>query len=188
MLLKKAIAAKHQYINDHYYYAYKVGIIPDGLDIVKYTFFFNKAFIKKFLEVNIPNTDNPDIDKETGDSTAFKPVLSDFFYAHSDLKFSTFLADSVCDSYDNYSMLKNDFNLERACIPLNRRNSKSSYSDFNEFGNPVCPLPASNLPFSANPAESTARCVTNGYVKNPFRLEVQENVFTPIQTRASVSA
>ena len=30
------------------------------------------------------------------------------------------------DSYDNYSMLKNEFGFIRACIPLNLRNSKAS--------------------------------------------------------------
>lgn len=37
-------------------------------------------------------------------------------------------------------MLKNDFGFERACIALNPRNSKTSSAEFNQFGNPVCPL------------------------------------------------
>ena len=37
-------------------------------------------------------------------------------------------------------MLKKEFNFSRACIPLNNRNSSSSHSDFNQYGNPVFPL------------------------------------------------
>lgn len=144
---EKATDAKHQYINGHYCYAYKAGIITDGLGIVRHISFFDEAFREKHPEANIPKTDNPDQDKEIGDSTALKPVLSDFFHAHHNLKFSTFLADSACDSYDNYAMLKNEFHFERACIPLNKRNSKSSYDNFNEFGNPICPLTGEQFTF-----------------------------------------
>ena len=132
--------AKHQYINGHFCYAYKAGIVTDGLGIIRHISFFDDDFREKHPEVNTPKSDNPDKDKEIGDSTALKPVLSDFFEAHPDLKYHTFLGDSACDSYDNYSMLKNEFHFERACIPLNKRNSQSSHTDFNEYGNPVCPL------------------------------------------------
>ena len=37
-------------------------------------------------------------------------------------------------------MLKNDFKFKRACIPLNPRNSKTSNTLFNQFGNPICPV------------------------------------------------
>ncbi|MGL5124052.1 MAG: hypothetical protein ACRC6K_07850 [Fusobacteriaceae bacterium] len=36
-------------------------------------------------------------------------------------------------------MLKNDFNFSRACIPLNKRGSKKSHENFDEFGCPICP-------------------------------------------------
>ena len=137
---EKAVNAKHQYVNGHFCYAYKAGIVTDGLGIIRHISFFDDDFREKHPEVNMPKSDNPDIDKEIGDSTALKPVLSDFFETHPDLTYSTFLGDSAFDSYDNYAMLKNEFNFERACIPLNKRNSQSSHTDFNEFGNPVCPL------------------------------------------------
>jgi hypothetical protein len=44
------------------------------------------------------------------------------------------------DSYDNYSMLKNDFHFNRVCIPLNLRNSKKANTSFDEFGTPICPI------------------------------------------------
>lgn len=136
----KAPMARQQYINGHYCYAYKAGIITDGLGIVRHISFFDQDFRTKHPEVITAKSDNPDKDKEIGDSVSLKPVLSDFFNVHKSFSYSTFLGDSAFDSYDIYSMLKNDFNFSRACIPLNSRNTKSSNSNFNEYGNPICPL------------------------------------------------
>ena len=147
---QKAPAAKQQYINGHFCYAYKAGIITDGLGIVRHIAFFDEDFRKNHPEVNTKKSDNPDLDKEIADSVALKPVLSDFFKAHPTLKFSTFLGDAAFDSYDNYSFLKNVFRFSRACIPLNTRNSKASYGRFNEFGNPVCPLTGKQFTFLGN--------------------------------------
>ena len=58
----------------------------------------------------------------------------------------TDLGDAAFDSYDNYTMLKNDFSFKRVCIPLNNRNSKNSDASFDEHGTPVCPL--DKTPFS----------------------------------------
>ncbi|MDD6214409.1 MAG: transposase [Firmicutes bacterium] len=56
------------------------------------------------------------------------------------------LGDASLDSYDNYTMLKNDFSFKRVCIPLNKHNSKNSDSSFDEDGTPVCSL--DKTPFS----------------------------------------
>ena len=92
-------------------------------------------------------TDDPTADKELGDSTALKPVLSDFKAAHPHMHFSTFIGDSAFDSYDNYSLLKNEFGFTRAIIPLNVRNSKTSDACFNENGTPICPLDGSKFQY-----------------------------------------
>ncbi len=136
---KCAPEAKHQYINGHYCYAFKVGIITDGLGVPRHISVFDDAFKANHPEIVSKKTDDPDKDKEIGDSKSLKPVLSDFFQRHPNLSFSTFLGDSAFDSYDNYSMLKNDFGFSRVCVPLNTRNSKKSSDSFNQFGNPVCP-------------------------------------------------
>lgn len=136
----KAPMARQQYINGHYCYSYKAGIITDGLGIVRHISFFDDDFRTKHPEIVTPKSDNPDKDKEVGDNVSLKPVLSDFFGIHPDAKYTTFLGDSAFDSYDTYSMLKDDFHFSRACIPLNHRNSKSSDTHYNQFGNPVCPL------------------------------------------------
>lgn len=137
---RKAPMAKHQYINGHYCYSYKAGILTDGLGIVRHIAFFDDDFRKEHPEVVSQKTDDPEKDKEIGDSSALKPVLSDFFRLHPTQRFSTFLGDAAFDSYDNYSMLKNEFGFKRACIPINPRNSKASSVKFNQFGNPICPV------------------------------------------------
>ena len=137
---EKAPMARQQYINGHYCYSFKAGIITDGLGIVRHISFFDDDFREKHPEIVTPKSDDPEKDKEIGDSVSLKPVLSDFFDTHKSFSYSTFLGDAAFDSYDIYSMLKNEFNFSRACIPLNSRNSTSSHSAFNQYGNPVCPL------------------------------------------------
>jgi len=130
---------KQQYINGYFCYAHKAGILANGLGIVRGIYLFDEIFKAKHPEVVSQKTDNPELDKEIGDSTSLKPVLSDFFNAHPSFSYHTFLADSSFDKYDNYSMLRNDFHFNRICIPLNLRNSSSAHSDFNEHGTPLCP-------------------------------------------------
>ena len=138
--------ARQQYINGHFCYATKVGIVTNGLGICRHIAFFDDDFRKRHPEVCSPKTDNPDSDKEIGDSVSLKPVLSDFRVAHPTIDFKTFIGDSSFDSYDIYAMLKNDFSFERACIPMNPRNSKASSAHFDASGTPICP--ASGMPFT----------------------------------------
>lgn len=133
-------SAKQQYINGHYCYAHKVGVMTNGIGIIRDIAFFDDDFKNNHPEVVSKKTDNPDLDKEISDSHALKPVLSDFFAKHPNLSSSTFLGDAAFDSYDNYSMLKNDFSFQRACIPLNNRNNKNINNEFDDYGTPICPL------------------------------------------------
>lgn len=139
--------AHQQYINGHFCYAIKLGILTDGLGIPRHIEFFDDAFKERHPEVVQKKSDAPDQDKEIGDSVSLKPVLSDFFAVHPNFSYKTFLGDSAFDSYDNYSMLKNDFHFERACIPMNIRNSKSSNAQLNAHGTPVCPLDGAAFTF-----------------------------------------
>ena len=133
---------KQQYINGHFCYAMRAGIVTNGLGIVRHIDMLDGDFKTRHPDMKVEKrSDDPDIDKEIGDSTALKPILADFFKLHSQLSYSTFLGDSAFDSYDNYSVLMNDFHFSKAVIPLNLRNSsKKSSSDFDEFGRPLCPL------------------------------------------------
>lgn len=138
---------RQQYINGHFCYAAKVGILTNGIGIVRHISVFDHNFRKRHPECAAPKTDDPDRDKEIGDSVALRPVLFDFFAAHKSARYATFIADSACDSYDNYSMLKNEFKFSRAVIPLNPRNSKTSNACFDDVGTPICPLDGSKFQF-----------------------------------------
>lgn len=132
---------KQQYINGHYCYAQKAGIVTNGLGIVRHISFLDDDFKKRHPDILIgKKSDNPEEDKEIGDSTALKPVLSDFFSAHPQFNYSVFLGDSAFDKYDHYSMLIKEFKFNKAVIPLNSRNSSKLSSEFNEEGTPLCPI------------------------------------------------
>jgi len=129
-----------QYINGHFCYANKAGILANGLGIIRGISFFDDEFKRRHPEVVSKKTDNPELDKEVGDSTSLRPVLSDFFKAHPTFSFKTFLGDSSFDKYDHYTMLRNDFGFDRVAIPLNPRNTSTAHSDFDSNGTPVCPI------------------------------------------------
>lgn len=70
---------RQQYINGHYCYALKAGIVTNGLGIIRHISCFDDTFKKAHPQVVSSKTDNPDADKEIGDSVSLKPVLSDFY-------------------------------------------------------------------------------------------------------------
>lgn len=141
-------AVKQQYINGNYCYAQKAAVITNALGIVRHIALLDEEFKGSHPGMIVDKrSDNPDIDKEIGDSTALKPVLSDFFTTHPSLKYSVFMGDSSFDSYDHYALLLNDFHFEKALIPLNLRNSKAASVDFDEFGTPLCPSDGTPMTF-----------------------------------------
>jgi hypothetical protein len=131
---------KQQYINGHFCYAFKAGILTNGLGVVRDIAFFDEAFKNQHPEIVSKKTDNPDLDKEIADSISLKPVLTDFFNAHPTFSHNTFLGDSAFDSYDTYGMLRHEFQFDRMAIPLNNRNTSGRHGDFDENGTPVCPI------------------------------------------------
>ena len=131
---------KQQYINGHFCYAHKAGILTNGLGIVRDIAFFDEGFKRRHPEAVSKKTDNPALDKEIGDSVSLKPVLYDFFNVHPNFTYKTFLGDSSFDTYDTYTMLRDEFHFERMAIPLNKRNSSGKYSNRDENGTPVCPI------------------------------------------------
>lgn len=139
--------ARQQYVNGHFCYAAKAGVLTNGLGIPRHIAFFDGDFRKKHPELNLSKSESPESDKEIGDSTSLKPVLSDFFSAHPSFSYKTFIGDSAFDSYDTYTMLRKKFHFRRACIPLNPRNSKSSDVTLNPSGTPICPADGSPFIF-----------------------------------------
>jgi len=132
---------KQQYINGHFCYAEKAGILTNGLGIVRHIDLFDEDFKKKHPEMTVDKrSDNPDLDKEVGDSKALLPILRDFKSAHPSLTYSTFMGDSSFDSYDLYEKLLGDCGFSRALIPMNTRNTAAALpAEFNDAGIPLCP-------------------------------------------------
>jgi len=132
---------KQQYINGHFCYAQKAGILTNGLGVVRHIDLFDEDFKKRHPEIIFEKrSGNPDLDKELGDARALLPVLRDFQTAHPSLAYSTFMGDSSFDSYDLYSALLDEHRFSRAIIPINPRNSTGAATvGFNESGIPLCP-------------------------------------------------
>lgn len=150
---------KQLYINGHFCYVYKFGILTNGLGIVRNIAFLDEDFKAKHPEVIVDKkTDSPDEDKSIGDSTALKPILKDYFDLHPDALHDIFLGDSAFDSYKTYPFLLKDCGFKKALIPLNPRNSNSSLPQpgYNEFGWPLCPLD------SSKPMIPNGHCYGNG--------------------------
>lgn len=137
---------KQLYINGHFCYVYKAGIVTNGLGIIRHISFFDDQFKNNHPEIPVEKkSDSPDEDKSIGDSTSLKPVLEDYFNLHSNHHYSTFIADSAFDSYQTYPFLIKDFGFDKAVIPLNSRNTKSHLPqpEYNENGWPLCPKDSS---------------------------------------------
>ena len=76
-------AIQQMYINGHFCYAYKFGILTNGLGIVRDITFYNKDFLVAHPDIVVEKkTDSPDEDKSLADSKALIPVLKDFFEKH----------------------------------------------------------------------------------------------------------
>ena len=121
---------KQLYINGHFCYVYKIGVITNGLGILRHLDFYNKDFIASHPEIEVEKkTKSPDEDKSVHDAKLLIPSLSDFFASHPLINPRTFLGDSAFDSMLIYrKLLSGDTfgenrHFEKAYIPLNSRSS-----------------------------------------------------------------
>ena len=156
---------KQLYIDGHFCYAYKFGIVTNGLGIVRHIAFYNKDYFEKHPEIQLEKkTDSPDEDKSVHDSKLLIPTLIDMFNAHPVINPHTFLGDSAFDTVAIYKQLLtgNTFGdnkcFQKAYIPLNSRSSPK-YLDYtiNEDGIPCCPNDE-NLPMKPEGNTSHLRC------------------------------
>lgn len=152
-------AIQQMYINGHFCYAYKFGIITNGLGIVRDISFFNKDFLKAHPDIVVEKkSDSPDEDKSLADSKALIPVLKDFFQKHPLINPKTFLGDAAFDSVEIYKYLLEDTSIEKTYIPLNGRMAlPEADCPLNENGIPCCPKDAS-LPMKREGSRSHLRC------------------------------
>lgn len=138
---------KQLYINGHFCYVFKFGIVTNGLGIVRHISFYNKDFMASHPDiVTGKKSDSPDEDKSVHDSRLLIPTLIDFFTKHPLINPKTFLGDAAFDSVELYKLLLsgntfgNDRHFAKAYIPLNSRSGLEN-KDYiiNEDGIPCCP-------------------------------------------------
>ena len=138
---------KQLYINGHFCYVFKFGIITNGLGIIRHIAFYNKDFMSSHPDIAVEKkSDSPDEDKNVHDSRLLIPTLKDFFLNHPLINPKTFLGDAAFDTAALYQQLLtgNTFgdnkHFRKAYIPLNSRAGleKQDYK-INENGIPCCP-------------------------------------------------
>lgn len=144
---------KQLYINGHFCYVYKFGIVTNGLGIVRHISFYNKDFLQNHPDISVEKkSSSPDEDKSVHDARLLIPTLTDFFAKHPLIHPVTFLGDSAFDSLNIYKQLltgstfgKNRI-FSQAYIPLNNRSSLQDCECLiNEDGIPQCPKQPSLL-------------------------------------------
>lgn len=152
-------AIQQMYINGHFCYAYKFGILTNGLGIVRDISFYNKDFLDAHPDIIVAKkSDSPDEDKSLADSKALVPTLKDFFRKHPLINPKTFLGDAAFDSIEIYKYLLQEASFEQAYIPLNGRISlPQSDCPLNKAGVPCCPKDPS-LPMKREGSKSHLRC------------------------------
>ncbi|HCS73497.1 MAG TPA: ISNCY family transposase [Clostridiales bacterium] len=154
-------AIKQMYINGHFCYSYKFGIITNGLGIVRDISFYDENYYLEHPEIEVSKKDDsPDENKSLADSKALLPTLQDFFEKHPLIKPFVFLGDSAFDSIDIYKELLGEDGLgfSKAFIPLNSAHDLK-YPDcpINEDGVPCCPNDPI-LPMKPETSNSHLRC------------------------------
>ena len=143
---------KQLYINGHFCYVCKFGIVTNGLGIIRHISFYNRDFMTSHPEITVDKkSDSPDEDKSVHDARLLIPTLQDFFKKHPLIHPKSFGDDSAFDSANLYKELltgstfgTNDalvgYHFSKAYIPLNSR-SKLQNPDckVNENGILCCP-------------------------------------------------
>ena len=138
---------KQLYINGHFCYVFKFGIVTNGLGIIRHISFYNKDFMTSHPDIVVEKkSDSPDEDKCVHDSKLLIPTLKDFFSKHPLINPKTFLGDAAFDTAQLYKSLLtgdtfgNDKHFSKAYIPLNARSGLENQNyTINENGIPCCP-------------------------------------------------
>lgn len=152
-------AIQQMYINGHFCYAFKFGIVTNGLGIVRDITFYNTDFLKAHPDIVIgKKSDSPDEDKSLADSKALIPVLKDFLQKHPLINPKTFLGDAAFDSIEIYKYLLQEAYFSKAYIPLkNKLKIEGTEYTVTPEGIPCCPKNP-NLPMKREGSKSHLRC------------------------------
>ena len=138
---------KQLYINGHFCYVFKFGIVTNGLGIIRHVAFYNKDFLSSHPDIVVgKKSDSPDEDKSVHDSKLLIPTLKDFFEKHPLINPKVFLGDAAFDTAALYKDLLsgNTFgenrHFSKAFIPLNARaHLENTDYTINNNGIPCCP-------------------------------------------------
>ena len=155
---------KQLYINGHFCYVFKFGIVTNGLGIIRHISFYNKDFMASHPDIVVEKkSDSPDEDKSVHDSKLLIPTLKDFFSKHPLINPKTFLGDAAFDTVELYKSLLtgdtfgDDKHFSKAYIPLNARSGLENQDyTINENGIPCCPHDPS-LPMKPEGSRSNLR-------------------------------
>ena len=161
---------KQQYLNGHFCYAYKAGVMTNGLGIIRAIEFYDKDYFNNHPDIKrYKKTDAPDEDKSVGDARLLIPLLKDFFRKHPLINPKAFLGDAAFDSIEIYkALLSGDTfgvrkdgsprGFDKAYIPL-KASAKLMNPDYtvNEHGVPCCPHDET-LPMKPEGNTSHLRC------------------------------
>lgn len=138
---------KQLYINGHFCYVYKFGIVTNGLGIIRHIAFYDNEFMASHPDIVVEKkSDSPDEDKSVHDSKLLIPTLIDFFTKHPAINPKTFLGDAAFDTVGLYKELLTgdtfgtDRHFSKAYIPLNSRAGLENPDyTLNADGIPCCP-------------------------------------------------
>ena len=155
---------KQLYINGHFCYVFKFGIVTNGLGIIRHISFYNKDFLSSHPDIVVEKkSDSPDEDKSVHDSKLLIPTLRDFFEKHPLINPKVFLGDAAFDTVQLYKDLLTgdtfgkDRHFSSAYIPLNQRaHLENTDYTINENGIPCCPHDA-ELPMKPEGSKSNLR-------------------------------
>ena len=135
---------KLDYLNGHFGYFYKLGIITNGFGIPLHIHFFDDLD----LNLELSEATNPTEMKRASDNASLKPILDEFLSQYPKAAFKQFLGDAEFDSFANYSYLK-EHHFEKVFIPINPRNTLEASSNvdilLDENGIPLCPKDPSKV-------------------------------------------
>lgn len=96
---------KQPYINGHFCYVYKIGVVTNGLGIIRHLDFYNKEFFHKHSEIIVEKKSKaPDEDKSVHDAKLLIPSLQDFFSAHPLITPKSFMGDSAFDARHSFPL------------------------------------------------------------------------------------
>jgi len=138
---------KQLYINGHFCYVFKFGIVTNGLGIIRHISFYNRNFMESHPDIVVAKKSaSPEEDKCAHDSKLLIPTLKDFFTKHPLINPKIFLGDAAFDTVQLYKdLLSGDTFGEnrhflKAYIPLNARSHLENVDyTINENGIPCCP-------------------------------------------------